>query len=29
MLICAAWTENLYKNNKKAPCYYYKGLKML
>ena len=29
MLIYAAWTENLYKNNKKAPCYYYKGLKML
>ena len=29
MLFYAGWTENLYKSNKKAPCYYYKGLKML
>ncbi len=29
MMIYAGWTENLYKSNKKPPCYYYKGLKML
>jgi len=29
MMIYAGWTENLYKSNKKTPCYYYKGLKML
>ena len=29
MLFYAGWTENLYKSNKKTPCYYYKGLKML
>ncbi len=28
-MIYAGWTENLYKSNKKTPCYYYKGLKML